>query len=314
MQQHRIVPTAESKLAALQEIAKITSVLVVSASATSFVFGLLIVNCWLASRGIQPPEFARADYILSGVVFVALVAVAYLSFVHGSGLCKAVPTYWREKRWRRFVWALTGVVVWVITVPMTVVMLSHFTDSLSDWRLWLGCLLLAGTPIYFRKLFLQLTELWRRLARDATAPAADKSYYAQQATLAIDLLLGLLISIGSYATLIYPRIWMAYGGGYRTAVYLSPTPIGSRVMESLKLPLEQNGHIGPLYVLSQTDSTLFVTTKPPESSYAPTLRLDRTLFDAITIDTNMMAFSGRSALPDVVARPHARARVAASSH
>jgi hypothetical protein len=241
MQEHQIAPGADSKLEILQEIAKVVTGLVLSASATCFVFGLLIVNCWLAARGIQPPEFARADYILSGAAFVALVSIAYLSFAHASGLCKEIPTYWRAKRWGKLLWALTGIPVWVISVPMTVTVLSHFSDSLADWRLWFGSTFVAGTPIYFRKLFVQLKEVWGRLTKNASGPAVDKPYYARQATAVIDLLLGLLLSIGSYATFIYPRVRMAYGGGYRAAVYLSPSPMGSKIMESLKLPVDKNG-------------------------------------------------------------------------
>jgi hypothetical protein len=84
--------------------------------------------------------------------------------------------------------------------------------------------------------------------------------------------LGLLVAqIGIYSFLTYPLISMAYGGGHRGAVELLLTQRGAQVAKELGLPMTSATSAGPVYILTESEHELVVTTNNsfwPEKQYA----------------------------------------------
>jgi len=279
------VEIARQRKEALREIVSIAPGLALGATGACYAVGLLIVNIYLNRYGIYTVDLVRSDFVVVGAAFVFLVAVAMTSAERGKTIIRKFPEARRQKKPRVRVWRVTllsaQTLLALVVAPMFALSsLSRYTFNLLNWKIWLCALTLVSTSAHAGDLFRRAVWIFREALRTPDA-ASESSGLMTQAYFALDVVLSLSISIGSYALLAYPHLVPAFGGAHRDLVMLAPTKSGLELAQHLKLPINPMGDIGPLKLLTENASELVVVTSDDSSSKTRAVRMRREYIEAI---------------------------------
>lgn len=270
---------------ALHEIVSVLPSITLGATGISYGLGLLIVNIYLNRYGVYTVELVRSDFVLVGAAFIFLVALATTSAARGMVLVRRYPDAWKETKLRTRLWRITTVTVqalfaFVLAPALALVTLSRNAVGLDQWQIWLAAVLLSGTGVHAANLCRQAVQV----VREALAPPngeANTSGLMSQAYFALDVVLSLSLSIGSYALLAYPHLAPAFGGANRDRVVLAPTQAGTEVARHLRLPMDANGDIGPVKLLSDTETELVIVAGDDSSYKTKAIRIRREYISAV---------------------------------
>jgi hypothetical protein len=270
---------------ALREILSVLPSATFSAAGICYALGLLIVNIYLNRYGVYAVELVRSDFVLVGAVFLFLVALATTSAERGRHVFPQFPAAWKEKKLKTRLWRVTSLTArflfaFLIVPAVALVTLSRNTFGFHQWQIWASTLLLTVTGAHAADLFRRAVQF----VREALSPAdgeAGASGLMNQAYFALDVVLSLCMSIGSYALFAYPYLAPAFGGAHRDLVLLAPTTEGTAVAKHLNMPINANGDIGPVKLLSDNEIELTIVAGDDSSYEAKAIRIRREYISAI---------------------------------
>lgn len=97
------------------DIFKTVPMLVVWASSFFVILGFLIINLYLAQFGVYSKEFLRVEFVLTGAMFVILVAVAHVHSIILFEWFKKLYADWKGKKYL----SLLGV---ILVLPIILIM------------------------------------------------------------------------------------------------------------------------------------------------------------------------------------------------
>lgn len=269
----------------LRDAISVIPAIAVGATATCYALGLFIVNIFLNRYGVYTVEFVRSDFVLVGAVFIFLVVVATSGVEHGKAIWSQAPDIWRNKalpkRALRILWLVAQVfLAFVITPVIALSLLSRGGFELNQWQLWASAFILGGTGGHAGNLFRRAVQLLRD-ALDARDANSRSPQLMSQAYFAADVVLSLSLSVASYALITYPHLAPAFGGSHRDLVLLAPTPQGLDVARHLKLPIDADGNIGPLKLLTDNELEFVVVAGDTDSSKSRAIRIGRQHVNAV---------------------------------
>lgn len=279
----------DTAITGLRDLVHIASAVLLGVSSSAFVIGLLIVNLRLAHYGMHSLEIDRAEYVLVGAVFSALACGAYFLVHYAVSLLRSGCAKWKEQQKRRALADWIGApIVLLLPLAYSLSILSGQKLDYFHWRMWVSILALLGASLCIGALVIRLSDLWRQF-KAKPEPKTAPNLYGEHAAQLLYSLTGVLAMIALYAEQTYPYIRSAYGGGQRAPVLLVATARGTEVAKSLGLPINASGHVGPVFVITESETELAVA-KQAETGFADkdkAVELRRELLDAIaTVDEN----------------------------
>lgn len=273
----------------VRELAQMAPAIALGVTVLCFSVGLLIVNLRLAQYGIFSAGFVRTEYVLAGTLYFFLVALTWVAFglavrEFTDGLAK-----WRELKHGRalltFFFAVIGLIAPQVLALGT---LSAYELAVHKWQFWFTMMVLIMAARYAHDFSDHLNEVWQRISKPSTAERRSterrtKDWHSRLQALLISVVLSITIVVG-YATVSYPLLSPAFGGGRRDQVVLIPTNEGLRACKAIGLPLHmKETAIGPLDILTESEHELIVL--PKENADGPfkprAIRLNRDLFEAV---------------------------------
>lgn len=225
----------------------------ISIAAVLYGLGFLIVNAHLAHYGVSTTEFARSEYVLAGALYFALSIAAYLTLLLGARESMRVYRNARESNLGRtlaIVGAIIAFALALLPFAGSFIIISVFRLTLIDWKTYAAFVILAGTwsPV--------LVHPARLLATGQGQLLVTHFDLASARNVLLELPL-LLVSIGLYATVVYPEISASYGGGHPRFVNLVMTPRGSEIAATMKLGINPDGKfVGPVQVLFESQGSI----------------------------------------------------------
>lgn len=248
----------------------------------SFVAGLLIVNIHLARFGVRSPTLNRAEYVLVGVIFVLLTAVSHFAIDATLDWIKLAVEAAKKKPRRAFV-KLSFYAFSAIAIPaFALSVFSGFRLPFFDWHILVSIFMLGALARYARLAARHAASIWSQYL--AGSPTSDEYHpFAHKFTALFEAAISVAVLIGFYATFTFPHIESAYGGGFPSTVRVIPTKHGAEVLSSLKISITAAGDSGPFFVVSESDSEIYVTSRLSEWKHGTVTRLKKSLFDAVVI-------------------------------
>lgn len=258
-----------------REIVQVLPSFVVGFTAVCFSVGLLIVNLRLARYGVFASELVRSEYVTAGALFIFLVTLTQLSLSYGLTQIESAAPRWREGR--RIASAFTVIFGLIEIFAPLVTALNFMSDREFMWIV-IGTLL--GASITGSTLLQRLIEFSRVVLVPSSTESTEKRRTQLRGLLM--LLVFNFSSITLYAYYAYPHLSPAIGGGKREQVMLRATEQGLSLSKSLLLPVQVGTQlIGPLQLLTKTDSEIVVIIEPSESMKLHALWLQRNMFEAM---------------------------------
>lgn len=273
-------PTSLVSAWTLKEIIQAVPLFAIGLTTTCFVFGLVILNVYLAKYGVYPSTFVRSEFILIGVVFIFFVAVTRILVEYILPRTEKINSLWKEKKYFKL---LAEIFLGIsMSVLITAGILSNFSLNSNDWSLKdmslsIPILFLLGE--LFKTTFIRIVSLAQGLSIEQ--PKKSPLLLSQMHDLLVSIPL-IILFVSSYAYFTYPHVSSALGGGYRSQVVLTPTARGLEVSQSLALPLQNNQTmVEPIKVLTENEKEFVVLIPDTLTGKWRTVRLNRELFDAV---------------------------------
>lgn len=184
----------------------------------AYALGLVIVNLYLRRFGFFSAGLLRVEYVMAGLLWLALFGVGYLFEVLVRRGATAAKYFWASKRrTKAVVRALAGTLV--PFVAFLFILTKIFVDfSARSGRDWQAVLFVFVTPSVFLNFGTFLKAGWQQYRQAEADPTVDISVFmiaVQGATL--------LTFLTYYAQVAYPRIHPSYGGGAPSQVRIIPS-------------------------------------------------------------------------------------------
>ena len=239
----------------------------------AYVAGLLITNLYVGLLGFSPPELAQPRYVVVGFLWLFLIVLTYAL----GGTCfysaRAVRDFWRR---RNNVAAVTGLTV-AAAMPFVGVavlfVVSEFELTINDKKTWMVLAILALTAFSFHPAYENVAKLWTWWGESERAPSPGPYLNAQNVLTHIGLW---MLLVAGYATLAYPRLPAALGGGKTASVILLSSKEGSTQLSKLGIPLRKDGLLGPVYIVYEDDHYYYIIIG---STSKRGVRVSKTLVD-----------------------------------
>ena len=248
--------------------------------AICYAVGFVVVNAYLLKYGVYSASLFRTEYVLAGILWLFLLAVASVLVASADKSLKRARLHFAEGR--RLLPAIVVAlrILLALGTPMVLVGLFSGQDLVPwDWRTWIVVAVILLTPGYIvphaREFGAEL-RAWR-----ATGGAfADFPIYG----VSMICLFGFL-AIGSYAHIAYPSFLPMYGGGRPTVVRLVPVPGSAEVFSAIAVgPATAGGEDFDL--IAETSDWLVLARSQPIAMFAAPrspFRLRRDMVAAIQV-------------------------------
>jgi hypothetical protein len=263
-------PTApirnQPSLELLKDAVHVSATLLLGISSFCFVIGLLIVNLRLAAYGVHSLEIDRAEYVLVGAVAALLCTASYFALGIVSRHLKSAFGNLKAREFKKCSGAFFAALGTLLTAQLLLSRLSDGAAYFTDWRVWASIIVMGAIASIAYAIAKRMYAIWMQLKAGQVPPG----WLGEQVTATAEALGLLAVEIGMYAFLTYPMISMAYGGGHRGAVELLLTERGAQVAKELGLPMTSATSAGPVYILTESEHDLVVTTNNsfwPEKQY-----------------------------------------------
>jgi hypothetical protein len=256
----------QPSLELLKDAVHVTATLLLGISTFCFVVGLLIVNLRLAAYGVHSLEIDRAEYVLVGAVAVLLCTASYFALGIVIRHLKAAFGNLKAKEFKKCSGAFFAALGTLLTAQLLLSRLSDGAAYFTDWRVWASIVVMGAIASISYSIAKRMYGIWMQLKAGQVPPG----WLGEQVTATAEALGLLAVEVGMYAFLTYPMISMAYGGGHRGAVELLLTETGAQVAKELGLPMTSATSAGPVYILTESEHELVVTTNNsfwPEKQY-----------------------------------------------
>ena len=262
---------------AFKNIIQIASTLLIGASTAFFVIGLLVVNLRLSSYGVHYLEIDRAEYVLVGVVTVFLCASSYFALKFVVNRVKLANSHRKTREFKKAGARLLEAIATLSTARYVLMGVApEISTTFFAWKVWASIALLGAVGNSVRLVGAKIYGLWTQMRAGEVVPEA----FAQRVTSVAELVAGSLGMLGLYSFLTYPMISMAWGGGHRDPVEMFLTVRGTQIAKNLGLPMLTTSAAGPLYVLSESEHEVVVTTELATWGAKSFVRLQRELIEA----------------------------------
>jgi len=265
-----------------REIVQALPSLAVGFTVVCFSVGLLIVDLSLARYGIFSSELIRSEYVTAGALFIFLVALMQLSLSYGLKDIESAAPRWREGGRIASVFIVIFGLFEILCGPTLA--LNFMSDGKLDVgksETWIVIGIMVNASILSSVLLERSIELWKGIQVPLTTESIETTSLFRLRRI-LGLVLFNYLAITMYAYYAYPYLSPAIGGGRREQVMLLATEQGIAVSKSLSLPVQIGTQlIGPLQLLTETDSEIIVAFEPNESMKFRALRLQRNMFEAM---------------------------------
>ncbi len=259
-----------------REIIQVLPSFVVGFAAVCFSVGLLIVNLRLARYGVFSSELVRSEYVTAGALFIFLVTLTQLSLTYGLTEIESAAPRWRDGR---HIASVFTVIFGLMEIFAPLVIALNFMSDREFMWIVIGTLVGASTT---GSILLQRLIEFSRVILVPPSTVSTESKRRIQLRALLMLLVFNFSSITLYAYYAYPHLSPAIGGGKREQVMLRATEQGIAVSKSLLLPVQVGTQlIGPLQLLTETDSEIVIIIEPSEGMKFRSLRLQRNMFEAM---------------------------------
>jgi len=269
----------------VREIAQSLSSLAVASTVICFTVGFLVISICLGRYGIYSTDLIRSEYITTGLLFVILNIITYLSYSAGLSSAKFVIQRWKEGRRIESILGVTFVVMEFFS-PMSFALgaISGFKPFLGDSNWWTVVLGLLMSTFCTCILIEHIVELLNDIQEPLSVDSSRQPFISKIKKTPL-LLMFSLMGFWYYANYAYPYIPSTLGGGWRGQVTLLATTQGLAASKSFKLPIQEDTQlIGPLQLLTETDSEIVVIIESGVEKEFHALRLQRNMFEAILTD------------------------------
>lgn len=274
---------AQIKSWSVQDVVQTISPAMFGFAGLCFASGLLVVNLRLAKFGVFDSNFVRVEYVLTGALFLFLVAIAGFSFDHVLSNIRAALHRWKERHWATAIVQMSiSVLAYFGTQTFAIGVLSDYRVGFLSWKALAIIAIALAAAVHLRAALDRSQKIYVCLARrdeDETRVELSRHLNELGSSLAF-----VLVFIAAYAQYAYPYLSQAYGGGWREKVILIPTEHGTNVIKRLGFQTnpEQN-FVGPVEILAESDKELIVLPdKSADERYnAHAIRLSMDLFDGV---------------------------------
>lgn len=246
-----------------QRLVEVTARVAIGIASASYGIGILIRNIELGRHGLTGLGLFRAEYVISGALYVTLTLAAMASYHHFlRHTWRHPPVEWRDNR--------PGIALVLVPLNLALHVILHLlpimgfvvffgsVDKLAELALALGAIVISAI------LLVHAAELvvaaWDRRATHG------RSLVYFQSMIAVSVALS---SVGLYTSLAYPSFDSSYGGGRRPESMLVLSTAGRDAWSSLGLEPGHGSTVGPIVRLLESDGILYF--KLPEGdreSYA----------------------------------------------
>jgi len=256
----------QPSLELLKDAVHVSATLLLGISSFCFVIGLLIVNLRLAAYGVHSLEIDRAEYVLVGAVAVLLCTASYFALGIVTRHLKSAFGNVKAREYKKCGGAIFAALGTLITAQLLLSRLSDGAAYFTDWRVWASIVVMGAIASVVYAIAKRMYAIWMQVKAGQVPPG----WLGEQVTATAEALGLLAAEFGMYAFLTYPMISMAYGGGHRGAVELLLTERGAQVAKELGLPMTSPTSAGPVYILTESEHELVVTTNNsfwPEKQY-----------------------------------------------
>lgn len=267
----------------LQKIVETFPVWLLGISTVSIIFGVLIVNIYLAKFGISSNELLRTEHILAGAVFGVLILSFHITFRYVVKYGRKAINKWKERRFVKAIIELVEILV-LFSVPtlftiFIVIGGGEFVHMRTIAKT-IGGVYLAWLMSF--SMVAQLRKLISFVEEDTSTAASNVDVH--------ELLMasiGLVMALSIYAYMSYPNISSTFGGGNRAQAILYLNANGIEVCKKLMLPMQNERIIGPIDVLIETDYSISVLANDALSGRKVALQLNRNLIDVVQTKTEL---------------------------
>lgn len=266
----------------LRQVVEVFPIWLLGISTTSFIFGVLIVNIHLAKYGIYSTELLRTEHMLAGSVFIVLLMYLHVFTKNLVESGDKASNLWREGRRMKATAHVFGTAVaYLLPFVVTVIYISGGgeivpikTIGQTIGGIYVAWLLSAGGM--------------SAIKRSVKAIAEDSNVDFQNVDIAdvLTALSGVILGVVMYSYIAYPNISSTFGGGSRTEAVLYVNSAGVDVCKKLAIPVKDEGFIGPVQVLIETNNSVSILTDDALSGRKVAIQINRNLIDAVQTKTD----------------------------
>ncbi|MFN0313769.1 MAG: hypothetical protein ACKVQA_01850 [Burkholderiales bacterium] len=259
----------KAQVISLRELAGTFPALGIGAATLCFSIGLLIVNIRRAQFGVYSMDFLRAEYVLAGALYLFLTAMAGTTAVYALPYLGEGVNKWKARRHTHGVAKILQALIYSLApFGIALPLLSQYRFLFFSWEYFIALACLFLQAISARSLVATALLAWRTQARRTTDVAANDLML--DLDLGMHKIIALLSALVLYSYFLYPKLSPAFGGGFRTNVYLVPTATGAATLRDVGIPSQSNGtHFGPVQVLTSSDQEVTALLLLEEGRFFP---------------------------------------------
>jgi hypothetical protein len=229
---------------------------------------------------VHSPTLNRSEYVLVGSVFVLLAAASYFAISATVDWIDLALKSAKKRAWRATIKQTFYAVSAILVPAFALSILSGFRLQMWDWRILLSIFMLGSLARYARQAARHLESIWNQYL-DGSPTSNEYHPFAHKFTALFEVIFSIPSVIVLYVILTFPHIQSVYGGGIPLKVRVTPTKHGAEVFSLLKIPIGSSGDAGPFYLVSESDSEMYITSSVPEWRSGTVTRLKKSLLDAI---------------------------------
>jgi hypothetical protein len=236
----------------IKDGAEIVGKFALATVAVAYVAGLIVTNLHLRSYGLAGVSLVRAEYVLTGSLWLTLVGIGYVSArILLAGFRRAMMAWKTRARISSiaYVIASLGTAFGLINVSLSI--LAQSWPGEPEWHFRVAILVVLLFPAA-----LWPTAVWLRTFLVARATDKDDTTTGQHGVIAI---IALLLALFLHAEIVHPLILPAYGVGrlIRARVVLMNEARSTKMMDRLDLDGRDDWR-----VVADTDHWVVLTTAP----------------------------------------------------
>ena len=248
-------PQAPRLAASTRDLLESAGLVILTFVGAAYVAGVLIINLRLSSLGVPAPDLTEPRYVIVGMLWLFLVAIATevsRLFIHG--VEAGVSRYRKGQRFLGVAHLLVGA-FYVFSLSIVIMVVSRSRLDFEYRETWWIVFILVITSVNLRPIGENATELWKSLQgekRDRGSIPYSSAYGVLWQTVI------LLLSVSSYALFAYPRLAPVFGGGRPTEIILLTAPATADTLRLSGLPVLRSGRTGTLRLLFEDSTNYFV--------------------------------------------------------
>jgi hypothetical protein len=265
-----------SQITGFREMLEAAAKVLVGISVLSYIIGLLITNMHLRNYGAFHLSFTQFEYVLTGLLWLFLVGLAYLAYITTTNHFSVEP---KASKWKWWGYNVGGLLVYFVfgiaTLYFPLMFLSNYEIDVFSWR----------------AVYISVSLILAPIIIDGVGKRAYRFFQAaKQRTLprdAVDTLVGIILVLASltgYASSVYPNLSPVYGGGKPQKIILVAKPDQVTQLKNLGINVNsENRQIGPLEIIYESGDYLILSTPEEikERKNIQSIRLKKDMFDAI---------------------------------